>query len=152
MTTNRIEKYVELKASLPRVWRALTDSGEFGEWFGVKLAAPFVAGTIVTGHITNEGYEHLKMELHIDRVDEAARIFAFRWHPYAIDPKIDYSGEPMTVVQFALTETTRGTQLEITETGFDAIPAARRTKAFAMNDEGWTIQTQQITDYLAKAS
>lgn len=152
MSTDRIEKYVELKASLARVWKALTDSQEFGEWFGAKLDAPFVAGTIVTGHITNPGYEHLKMDLHIDRVDEAARIFSFRWHPFAIEPDVDYSAEPMTVVRFALTETTRGTQLEITETGFDALPAARRTKAFTSNDEGWTIQTQQITDYLAKAS
>jgi uncharacterized protein YndB with AHSA1/START domain len=152
MSTDKIEKHVELKASLPRVWRAITDSTEFGEWFGVALTAPFVAGTIVRGNITSKGYEHLTAELHIDRVDEAARIFAFRWHPFAIDPAVDYSSEPMTVVRFALTETTRGTQVEISETGFDALPASRRTKAFAANGEGWTIQAKNLTDHLAKAA
>lgn len=152
MSTDRIEKHVDLKAPLARVWHAITDSAEFGDWFGVKLTAPFVAGTIVRGTITTKGYEHLKAELHVDRVDEAARIFAFRWHPYAIEPDVDYSAEPMTVVRFALTETPRGTHLEITETGFDALPAARRTKAFASNGEGWTIQAKHLTDHLAKAA
>jgi uncharacterized protein YndB with AHSA1/START domain len=152
MSTDKIEKHVDLKASLARVWRALSDSTEFGEWFGVKLTAPFVAGTVVRGNITSQGYEHVTAELHIDQVDEAARIFAFRWHPFAIDPAVDYSSEPMTVVRFALTETPRGTHLEITETGFDALPAARRPRAFASNGEGWTKQAQNLTDHLAKVS
>jgi uncharacterized protein YndB with AHSA1/START domain len=151
-TTDKIEKHVELEAPMARVWRAISDSGEFGTWFQVKFDAPFVAGKAIKGNFTVPNYEHIVGEFFIDRIDQAAGVFAFRWHPGAIDLSVDYSQEPLTTVTFKLTETPTGSHLEITETGFDAIPAARRAKAFAMNDAGWTAQAKQIANYLAKAS
>jgi uncharacterized protein YndB with AHSA1/START domain len=152
MTTDKIEKHVDLNAPMSRVWRALTDSGEFGTWFQVKLEAPFVAGKAIKGNFTVPKYEHVVGEFFVDLIDQAAGVFAFRWHPFAIDPKVDYSKEPLTTVTFKLTETATGSHLYITETGFDAIPAERRARAFAANDAGWTTQSKQIADYLAKAS
>lgn len=152
MTTDKIEKHVDLDAPMSRVWRAITDSKEFGSWFAVRFDAPFVAGQAIKGQFTVKNYEHLTGEFIVDRIDETAGVFAFRWHPFALDQDVDYSTEPLTTVTFKLSETKTGTHLEITETGFDAIPAERRAKAFAMNSEGWTIQAKQIADYLAKAS
>jgi uncharacterized protein YndB with AHSA1/START domain len=148
--TNTIEKQVDLRAPITRVWRAISDSQEFGSWFGVKLDGPFAPGKTAAGHITSKGYEHVRAELHIDRVDERARVLAFRWRPYAIEPDHDYSKEPYTVVTLELSEIPTGTHLTITETGFDAIPAARRAKAFEMNSSGWAEQATRIADYLAK--
>src|SRR4051794_32310686 len=95
MTTasDRIEKQVVLRAPRARVWRALTDSAEFGQWFGVKLDGPFAAGASVRGKITFKGYEHLQFEVQIEKL-EAERYFSYRWHPYAVDPKVDYAKEP----------------------------------------------------------
>jgi uncharacterized protein YndB with AHSA1/START domain len=151
-TTNTIEKHVDLNAPMPRVWRAITDSKEFGTWFQVKFEAPFVAGKAIKGTFTVPNYEHIVGEFFVDRIDPRDGVFAFRWHPGAIDPSVDYSKEPLTTVTFALSETPTGTHLHITETGFDSIPAERRAKAFAMNDAGWTFQAKQIADYLARVS
>jgi uncharacterized protein YndB with AHSA1/START domain len=141
--TDRIEKRIELKAPVSRVWRALTDHREFGEWFRVKLEDPFVTGQVSRGHLTYPGYEHLTMEVTVQKM-EPERLFSFRWHPYAVDPKIDYSTEPMTLVEFKLEPKDGGTVLLVTESGFDAIPKDRRFEAFRMNEGGWTEQMKNI--------
>ncbi|HYR84544.1 MAG TPA: SRPBCC family protein [Terriglobia bacterium] len=146
---NRIEKSIELKAPVSRVWRALTDHNEFGEWFRVKLDGPFVPGQISRGHITYPGYEQVKWEAVVQKM-EPERLFSFTWHPYAVDPKIDYSREPPTLVEFRLEKTPTGTLLLLTESGFEKIPADRRLDAFRMNDGGWTEQMKNIESHVAK--
>ena len=148
MTEDRIEKHIELKAPIARVWRALTNYQEFGAWFGVKLEDPFVSGRVSRGKITYPGYEHLTMEITIRKM-EPERLFSYEWHPYAVDPSVDYSQEPPTLVEFRLQPTANGTQLTVTESGFDKIPAARRPEAFRRNEGGWAQQMKQIEAYVA---
>jgi len=147
---DRIEKRIELKAPVSRVWRALTDHREFGEWFRVKIDGPFVPGPVSLGHITYPGYEHLKWEAVVQKM-EPERLFSFTWHPYAIDQKMDYSNEPQTLVEFRLEPTATGTLLFVTESGFDKIPSHRRDEAFRMNDGGWTQQMKNIETHVAKS-
>ena len=144
---DRIEKTVELKALVARVWRALTDHREFGQWFRVRLEGPFVPGQVARGHITHPGYEHLHWEAVVQRM-EPERLFSFTWHPYAIDPNQDYSAEEPTLVEFTLEKTATGTRLRIVESGFDKLPANRRDEAFRMNDQGWSIQTENIAEHV----
>ena len=151
MESDRIEKRIELKAPVSRVWRGLTDHREFGEWFRVKLDGPFVPGQISTGHMTYPGYERIKWEAMVQKI-EPERLFSFTWHPYGIDPKVDYSKEPPTLVEFRLEKTTTGTLLVLTESGFDKVPAGRRAEAFRMNDGGWTEQMKNIEKYVAAKS
>src|SRR6266545_3456132 len=139
-STDRIEKKVTVRATRSRLWRALTDAEEFGAWFRVKLEGPFVEGATVRGKITYPGYEHMTLEIRVERID-AERYFAYRWHPNAVDPAVDYSAEPMTLVEFRLDATDGGTLLTIVESGFDSIPRARRAEAFRKNDQGWSEQT-----------
>ena len=146
---DRIEKRIELKAPVSRVWRAITDYREFGEWFRVKLDGPFVPGAASTGHITYPGYEHLKWEAVVQKM-EPERLFSFTWHPFAVDPKMDYSKEAPTLVEFRLEKTATGTLLVLTESGFDKIPAERRLEAFRRNDGGWTAQMKNIENHVAK--
>jgi uncharacterized protein YndB with AHSA1/START domain len=146
---DRIEKRIELKAPVARVWRALTDYREFGEWFRVKIEGPFVAGEVSRGHITYPGYEHLQWEA-VVKAMEPERLFSFTWHPYAVDPKMDYSAEPQTLVEFRLEKTAQGTLLLVTESGFDGIPAGRRAEAFLRNDGGWTEQMKNIERYVVE--
>jgi uncharacterized protein YndB with AHSA1/START domain len=148
--TDRIEKKVTLHASRSRVWRALTNTAEFGSWFGVRLEGEFAEGATIRGQITHPGYEHLTLEMLVERI-EAERYFAYRWHPYAIDPKTDYSREPTTLVEFRLEDGDGGTVLSIVESGFDRIPAARRAEAFRMNDGGWAAQVNNIERHVASA-
>jgi uncharacterized protein YndB with AHSA1/START domain len=147
-TTDRIEKRAVLRAPRSRVWRALTRAEEFGAWFGVKLDGAFAEGAAVRGRITNPGYDHLTMELHVQRI-EPESIFSFRWHPYAVDPAVDYASEPTTLVEFQLEEVAGGTALVIVESGFDAIPLARRAEAFRMNDGGWAEQVRNLERHVA---
>ena len=140
---DRIEKKIVLRASRARVWRALTDAREFGSWFRVKLDGGFAAGRRVTGRVTYPGYEHLAFEATVETM-EAERLFSFRWHPYAVDPKVDYSAEPTTLVEFHLAEADGGTLLTVVESGFDRIPAGRRDEAFRMNDGGWAQQMENV--------
>jgi uncharacterized protein YndB with AHSA1/START domain len=143
-----IDKQIDLKAPMARVWRALTDYREFGQWFGVKLEQPFAVGQVARGHITNPGYEHLILEATVVSL-EPERLFSFTWHPYAIDPAVDYSAEPTTLVEFRLEKIAAGTRLRVTESGFDKIPAARRSLALRMNDGGWAHQVKSIERYVA---
>jgi uncharacterized protein YndB with AHSA1/START domain len=147
--TDRIEKKVQLNAPRSRVWRAISDSKQFGEWFRVKLNGPFAEGKTVSGNILHPGYEHMTMEMMIERI-EPERYFSYRWHPYAIDPKVDYSSEPTTLVEFLLEDANGGTALTIVESGFDRIPLARRAEAYRMDDQGWTGQIKAIEKYVTR--
>jgi len=149
--SDRIEKTVELKAPVSRVWRALTDHHEFGKWFRVQLDGPFVPGQVSRGHITHPGYEHLRWEAVVVKM-EPERLFSFSWHPYAIDPNEDYSAEPPTLVEFTLEKTATGTLLRIVESGFDKLPRSRRDEAFRMNDKGWGIQLENIAQHVGQTS
>jgi uncharacterized protein YndB with AHSA1/START domain len=148
--SDRIEKRIELNAPVSRVWRAITDHREFGQWFRVKLDGPFAPGAVSRGHITHPGYEHVRWEAVVQRI-EPERLFSFTWHPYGIDPKVDYSKEPPTLVEFTLSETASGgTLLVVTESGFDKVPAGRRDLAFRMNDQGWGMQMENIKQHVAQ--
>jgi uncharacterized protein YndB with AHSA1/START domain len=147
MNTDRIEKSILLRAPRLRVWRALTDAEQFGQWFGVKLDGPFAPGARLRGQITHPGYEHVVFEITIERM-EPEKLFSWRWHPHAIDPKIDYSAEPTTLVVFELEEVPEGTHLTVVESGFDGIPLSRRLEAYRGNDQGWAIQVNAVERYL----
>jgi uncharacterized protein YndB with AHSA1/START domain len=150
MSTDRIEKRVLLHAPRARVWRALADAEAFGEWFGVKLQGPFAAGVRLRGVITHPGYEHVPFEITVERV-EPERLISWRWHPNAIDPEIDYSSEPTTLVVFELEESAEGTLLTVVESGFDGIPLTRRLEAYRGNDQGWAAQMKAIERYVSPA-
>ena len=145
--TDCIEKRIELRAPISRVWRALTDHREFGEWFRVKLEGPFEPGKVSRGRMTYPGYEHIVWEATVEAM-EPERLFSFRWHPYAIDPNTDYSSELTTLVEFRLEPKGEGTMLSLTESGFDRIPQHRRFEAFRMNERGWGIQMTNIAQHV----
>ena len=147
--TDRIEKQVTIRAPRSRVWKALADRTEFGSWFGVRLpAGTFGAGQAVSGNITNKGYEHMVLEMEVVEVTPESHL-SYLWHPYAIDPAVDYSGESRTLVTFTLADAPEGTLLTIVESGFDKIPPQRRDEAFRMNDGGWTSQIRNIERHVA---
>ena len=148
--SDRIQKQVFLKATQTRVWRAIATPAEFGVWFGVKLDAEFVPGHIVRGKFNNPKYAALTWEMLIDRM-EPERLFAFRWHPYAIDLKADYSQEEHTLVVFELQAVEGGTELTVTESGFDKVPLARRAEAFRMNEMGWGMQMENVKAHVEKS-
>ncbi|AZD30778.1 SRPBCC family protein [Pseudomonas chlororaphis] len=147
-SSDRIERKILLKAPRARVWAALADAEAFGSWFGVVLAGQrFVVGQRTRGQITYPGYEHLVWDVLVERL-EPEHLFAFSWHPYAVEPGVDYSGEPSTLVQFELEDLDGGTLLRVVESGFDGIPPERRLKAFRMNSRGWDEQMNNIETYL----
>ncbi len=148
-TPDRIEKSIEIQAPVSRVWHALTDHQQFGEWFRVKLDGPFKAGEVATGKITWPGYEHVTWRATIQSIDPE-QYFAFTWHPYAIDPAVDYSKETPTLVEFHLEKTASGTLLRVTESGFSDIPDERRSEAFLRNSDGWAQQVKNIEEYVAQ--
>ncbi|OBH48445.1 SRPBCC family protein [Mycobacterium mantenii] len=154
----KIEKHVVLHAPLDRVWRAISDADEFGRWFGVRFDGPFVAGTSVTAAISptvvdsevakrQETHAGVQSTWQIVAI-EPQRRFAYRWHPFAVDPDVDYDREPTTLVEFTLSEQPDGVLLTITESGFEAIPEARRGPSFEANGEGWAIQTTLVRRYV----
>ena len=147
--SDRIERSIEISAPVARVWRAITDHREFGEWFRVALEGPFVVGRESTGRITHPGYEHVVWRAMVKEMRPEA-LFSFTWHPYAIDPKVDYSSEPRTLVEFRLEPVPAGTRLVVTESGFDGIPAHRRGEALRMNGNGWTGQVKNVARYVAE--
>ena len=144
---DRIEKEIVLRASRGRVWRALTDTAEFNAWFNVKLEGAFAVGKSVRGPLMIKGYTHVTMEVIVEAM-EAERRFAYRWHPYAVDPKVDYSGEPMTLVEFRLDDVPGGTKLSVVESGFDQLPAHQHDKTFHMNDANWKAQLENVRKYV----
>lgn len=146
-STDRIEKHFEVGAKRSRVWRALADAEEFGIWFGMKLDGPFTAGATRYGRLTMPKYDHITVELQIAAI-EPEGYFAYRWHPAAIDDSLDYSTEPMTLVEFKLEEVSGGTAVTIIESGFDKLPASRRAEAFRMNEGGWNGQSKKLAAYV----
>jgi uncharacterized protein YndB with AHSA1/START domain len=161
MSLDQIEKKILLRAPRKRVWRALADSKEFGTWFGMTFDGPFTPGVVMRGVISpskvneevakaQKAHEGRAFEITIEKMDPE-RLFSFRWHPYALEPGVDYSAEPMTLVEFRLEEAKEGVMLTVTESGFDQIPLARRAKAFSANEGGWTIMVKVIEEYLATA-
>ncbi len=147
-STDRIEKTVVLKVPRARVWRALTDKDEFGAWFGVRLEAPFAPGQRSRGQVTSHGYEHVAWDITIERMEEG-RLLSWRWHPYAVEPGVDYSGETPTLVTFTLEDAPGGTRLTVVESGFDEVPLARRALAYRMNEGGWNEQTERIRRHVS---
>lgn len=161
MSPDRIEKSILLRARRKRVWRALTDSTEFGNWFGVKFDGPFSPGAHMRGVIVpttvdakvakaQKVYEGLPFDIVVEQI-EPERLFSFRWHPFAVERGVDYSAEPTTLVVFSLEEVADGVMLTVTESGFDRIPLARRAKAFTANEEGWGMVVKLIEGYLVQA-
>jgi uncharacterized protein YndB with AHSA1/START domain len=149
-SADRIERKILLKAPRSRVWRALTNAEEFGDWFGVAFKGKtFAAGKQVQGQVTYPGFEHVVFDVLIERM-EPEGLLSFRWHPYAVDPSVDYSKEPTTLVVFELKEVDGGTLLSVVESGFDNVPPARRLEAFRMNSGGWDEQMQNIEKHVAK--
>jgi len=151
LENDRIEKKIVLSASRARVWRALSDTREFGQWFRVHLEGAFHAGTTIFGQITHPGYEHLKLELQVvELVPE--RYLSYRWRPNATDPNKDYSAEPMTLVEFTLEDAAAapGTLLTIVESGFSRLPAERRAEAFRNNSSGWAAQLENIERHVTQ--
>jgi uncharacterized protein YndB with AHSA1/START domain len=149
--TDRIEKGVRIRAPRASVWRALTDAKEFGQWFRVALTGTFAPGARMRGAITYPGYEHATFDVTVERM-EPERLFSWRWHPYTIEPGVDYSAEPTTLVVFELEDIPEGTLLTVTESGFDRIPLARRGEAFRMNEQGWAEQMESIARHVAPAA
>jgi uncharacterized protein YndB with AHSA1/START domain len=149
--SDRIEKSIEIAAPVSRVWRALTDYKQFGTWFRVKLEGPFVPGEEARGQITYPGYEHVTFRAVVRKI-EPEHYFSFTWHPYAVEPDMDYSQEEPTLVEFTLTETPAGTHVRVVESGFDKIPAHRRDEAFRMNEGGWAQQVGNIKNHVETAS
>ncbi|WP_446743202.1 SRPBCC family protein [Silvibacterium acidisoli] len=148
MSEDTIQRKILLKAPISRVWRAVSDHHEFGEWFRVKIDAPFAAGKPATGYITYPGYEHLRWQVLIQKV-EPEHTLSFTWHPYAINPEQDYSAETPTLVEFHLEAIDAGnTLLTVTESGFANIPEGRRLEAFRMNSQGWSVQMENIEAYV----
>jgi uncharacterized protein YndB with AHSA1/START domain len=161
MSTDRIEKKILLRAPLARVWRALSDSTEFGLWFGMRFTAPFAPGAVMRGVIVptvadaevakaQKQHEGIAFEITIEEMQPERR-FSFRWHPGAIDPAIDYSLEPTTLVVFTLEQLPDGVLLTVTESGFDQIPLARRANAFSQNEQGWNMVVKMFAEYIVHA-
>ena len=160
MNTDRIEKKILLRAPRARVWRALTNSTEFATWFGMAFDGPFHPGARMNGVIVGtkvnaevaalqKPHEGKKFEITIEQM-EPERLFSFRWHPHAVDPNVDYSAEPTTLVRFTLEEKPEGIVVTVTESGFDQIPLARRAEAFKANEQGWGLVIKLIEEYLAQ--
>jgi uncharacterized protein YndB with AHSA1/START domain len=158
-TPEQIEKEIVLHAPAERVWRAISDSREFGRWFGASFEGLFAPGRRVTARIVpttvddetaklQKPHEGKPFEITVDRVDPMKR-FSFRWHPYAMNANVDYSREPPTLIVFALEEVPGGTRVTITESGFDRLPPARREEAFQANEGGWAKQTELLQKFLA---
>lgn len=145
--TDKIERTIDLQAPVDRVWRALTDHREFGAWFRVAIDGPFVEGEAASGNITYPGYEHVRWNVRIVAMDVPRR-FAFTWHPYAVEPGVDYSAEEPTLVEFFLEPHGDGTHLTVVESGFDKVPAHRRDEAIRMNSGGWTEQIDNIRKHV----
>ena len=148
MSTDRIEKTIVLRAPRSRVWRALAQADEFGAWFGVALEGAFVPGARLAGRITTPGHEHLTVEIAVEQV-QPEQLLSYRWHPYAVEPGVDYAHEPTTLVEFHLADVAGGTQLTVVESGFDRISPERRATAFRMNEQGWAEQLTNVARYVA---
>ncbi|HEV7914088.1 MAG TPA: SRPBCC family protein, partial [Albitalea sp.] len=143
--TDRIERSIVIDAPRERVWQAISDPQQFGSWFGANLKDQrFAPGQRARGPITISGFEHVWFDVVVERI-EPQDLLSYRWHPYAIDPAVDYTNEPPTLVTFTLKDAPgKGTLLTVVESGFDKVPAQRRPEAFRMNSRGWEAQLTNI--------
>jgi uncharacterized protein YndB with AHSA1/START domain len=146
---DRIEKVITLDAPVSRVWRALTDFEEFGQWFRVALDGPFRAGEVSTGKMTYPGYEGWPWRATVERMEHET-LFAFRWHDHDEKSGVDIAKQPTTRVEFRLEAIPDGTRLTITESGFSAIALPRRLEVMRGNREGWDIQAKNIAEHVAR--
>lgn len=157
-TTDTIRKTARLDAPLARVWQAISDSRQFGAWFGAEFDGPFTAGASLTARIRpttvdpevarlQEPHAGHPFEIEVTEVESPHRL-AFRWHPHGTGGP-EHPGDPTTLVEFVLEADGDGTRLTITESGFDRITLERRAQAFDANDGGWTHQLRLVTRYLA---
>ena len=147
--TDRIERSIVINAPRERVWRALSNAEEFGAWFGADLTGQtFAPGQRVRGQVTHPGYEHVYFDVVIERI-EPLHLLSYRWHPYAVDPGVDYTEEPPTLVTFRLDDAPGGgTLMTVVESGFDNVPPHRRLEAFRMNSRGWEEQMDNIARHV----
>jgi uncharacterized protein YndB with AHSA1/START domain len=151
MNTDQIRKSIVVRANRAQVWRALSDPDEFGEWFGVNLNGSFKRDAHLRGKVTHKGYENYPFEITISRIDPE-HLLSWRWHPNAVDPKMDYSEEPTTLVSFELEDIPGGTRVTLVESGFDELPESRRLEAYKANEKGWTMQMDAIQRHIVQAA
>lgn len=147
ISTDRIDKELQLNAPASRVWRALSDSAEFGAWFGVDLEGPFQVGEIIRGQITHPGCEQMIFEARVEQM-AVDSYFAFRWHPHTIEAGVDRWTLPSTLVEFRLEASGAGTLLRISESGFDGIAEEHREISFTRNEGGWIQQVDSIKKHV----
>lgn len=146
-----IVKVVELRAPVSRVWRALSDHREFGQWFRVKLDGPFMPGALSTGKMTYPGYEHYPWLAVVERI-EHERLLAFRWHDFDEKSGVEVAEQATTLVEFELEPIPGGTRLTITESGFEALPDHRRLEVLRGNTDGWNIQADNIAAHVTTSA
>ncbi len=144
-STDSIEREIQIHAPIVRVWQALTDYRQFGEWFEVSLEGPFVAGAVTRGKTTYPGYEHLPFEASVERMDEPT-LFSFRW------PQCDFEtgerlDEPATLVEFFLEDRGGNTLVRVVESGFAQLSPAVRERTLRMNSGGWSEQIGNLLRY-----
>ncbi len=147
--TDRIERSIVINAPRERVWRALSNAEEFGTWFGADLKGQsFVPGQRVRGRMSQCGHESVWFDVVIERM-EPPDLLSYHWHPYAIDPAVDYAAEAPTQVVFTLRDAPgQGTLLTVVESGFDRVPPQRRLEAFRMHGQGWDAQLGNIARHV----
>lgn len=147
--TDRIERKIVINAPRARVWRALSNAEEFGNWFGANLKGQtFTPGKRTRGQITTCGFEHIFFDIVIERI-EAQELLSYRWHPFPVDATVDYRKEEPTLVTFTLQDTPdHGTLLTVVESGFDKVPPHRRLQAFRMNSNGWEAKMECIARHV----
>lgn len=145
---NSIERQIEIKAPVAKVWEALTDAKLFGQWFKVELHSPFVAGQTTKGRNVSKGFE-MDMEFIVKEIKPKS-YFAYAWTPFPMDRNFDYSKEEPTLVEFFLESSAVGTVLKVKESGFNKVTASRRAEAFKMHTGGWEAQLKNIEKFLVE--
>ncbi|WP_432721131.1 SRPBCC family protein [Jeongeupia wiesaeckerbachi] len=146
--SDRVERHIVINAPRERVWHALSHAETFGTWFGANLKGQsFAPGQRTRGPITISGFEHIQFDVVIERI-EPQQLLSYHWHPYPVEPNVDYELETPTRVVFTLKDAPENaTLLTVVESGFDNVPPHRRLEAFRMNDHGWAAQLENIARY-----
>ena len=146
---DQISKTIDIKAPVSRVWQAITDYQQFGEWFRVKLNEPFAPGSRSTGVTTYPGYEGHPWLATIEFV-EPEILFSMHWHHEHVLADLPYEQQPTTRVEFRFEAIPGGTRLTIIESGFSKLPEAYRVSQIRSNTEGWNIQAVNIADFVSQ--
>lgn len=151
--TNSIERSILINATRERVWNALTNAESFGTWFGADLKGQTFAkgkrarGAMGTSCGREEGPDTVWFDVIIERIDPQD-LFSYRWHPYAVQPGVDYSVEEPTLVTFTLKDApNNSTLITVLESGFDNVPPHRRLEAFRMHTGGWEVQLNNLAKH-----